>query len=467
MIYILGIIVFGILAAVILNSWRRGVILLFVWLLLEDIVRRLVPGQPSQMLLIKDAVVFLVYLSFLRFFILKKQKIWKPPFMVALFLFAAVCVINVFNLNSPGLLFGLVGLRSYLWYLPLMFLGYYMFNDKESLLKFSQNLVYISIPLCLFAIFQYFFYNTGWALVRSFSDATQAHSFGLSIGYFKAGSIPLLSSVFGVSHRYGRFAMLLFFLGLGLLATEYPADLLIKKNKKLLLVSVFSSFLGIILSGVRAAFVLAVIGGILFFLLAKHNQAWHLWRNSRVWIFPLMAIILLSLPVAFLFGNSAFFQILSFSAAFHERIPSAVVAFYSALANAKFFGMGTGTLSQGVTSIPGGAEWNIKNRILITQGFRFETGFGRTIFELGIFGTIIFYIFWLCLFYQGIKEIKILQNNNLRNLGLGIIIFSFLMLFWFTFVHQQVLGDATTLVILWFFLGVFFGLRKINREYTD
>ena len=120
-------------------------------------------------------------------------------------------------------------------------------------------------PAFSFRRFSVFFYDSGWALVRSLTDATQAHSFGSAIGRFEGGDIPLLPSVFGTSHRYSRFSMLLFFLGLGLLMTKYPVNSRLKKNNKLLLASIFSSFLGIIISGVRSAFVLTSAGSVLFF----------------------------------------------------------------------------------------------------------------------------------------------------------------------------------------------------------
>ncbi|MEK7624465.1 MAG: hypothetical protein AAB404_01950 [Patescibacteria group bacterium] len=459
MIYLLGIITLVVLVVAILSRWRWGVFIVFAWLLLEDLIRRFIPGQPPQTMLVKDILIALTFFSFLLYFFFRNKKIWKPPFWGILLIFVVLSIINVFNPNSPGLLFGLVGLRGYLWYLPLMFLGYYMFDSRERLLKFCQILVYLSIPLFLFTVFQHFFYDTGWTLVRSLADATQTHSFGSAIGQFEGKDIPLLPSVFGTSHRYSRFSMLLFFLGLGLLATKYPINsLFVRKNNKLLLASIFSSFLGIIISGVRSSFVLTSAGSILFFLFAVYvNNAKirYLWKNNRAWIFSLKTMILLALPASFLFGYSIFFQLSSFSTALGQRISWSFKESYSALLNAKFFGYGTGSLSQGINYIAGSAEWLGRGLV------RSEAGFGKVVFELGIAGTIIFYLFWIYLFYLMAKEVKSLKNLDLRNLGLGIFIFSFLILFWFTFVHSQVLGDATTLVILWFFVGVFFGLRKL------
>ena len=314
MIYLLGIITFTILTVIILSRWRWGVILIFVWFLLEDLIRRLIPGQPSQIILAKDILIALTYFSFFVFIVLKNKKIWKPAFGGVLLLFAAVSIINVFNPNSPGLLFGLIGLRSYLWYLPLMFLGYYMFDKEEKLLKFCQILVYLSIPLFLLAILQYLFYESGLAFIRPFTESSQFHAFRIVIGtWVKNGSVPLLSSVFGTAHRYSRFSMLLFFLGLGLLATKYPRNLSFpKKRKILLIVSILSAFFGIILSSARTAFILTTVGAVLFFAFAtyiKNSQIFDLGKNNRIWIFSLIAVILIVLPIIFLFGNSAFFQI--------------------------------------------------------------------------------------------------------------------------------------------------------------
>ncbi len=467
MIYLLGIIPFGILVAVILSKWRWGVILIFVWLLLEDLIRRLIPGQPAQIMLVKDALVFLTYCSFLAAVMIKNKKIWKPAFGGILFLFIAVSIINIFNPNSPGLLFGLIGLRSYLWYLPLIFLGYHMFEREEHLLKFCRWLVYLSIPLFLFAVFQYLFWGSGLAFIRPFTEATQAHSFQLIFesSVISSGDMPLLSSVFGVGHRYSRFSMLLFFLGLGLLATKYGGNLpFSKKSKILLLASIFRAFLRVVLSSARTAFVLTTVGGVLFFMFATYIKKFkidYLWKNNRILVFSLIAIILVVLPIIFLFGNSAFFQISAFYFVFKERVPWILEGFRSALTEAKVFGMGTGTLSQGLREIPGSVDWIDKNGELISRAFRFETGFGKIIFELGILGMIIFYLFWINLFYRMKKEIKLLKNSNLRNLGLAIFIFTVMLLIWFSFVHHQIFGDATTLVVLWFFLGVFFSLRKL------
>ena len=68
MIYLLALISLAIIAVPILRQWRFGVFLIFAWLLLEDVVRRLIPGQPVEVALAKDVLIALTYFSFLLYF---------------------------------------------------------------------------------------------------------------------------------------------------------------------------------------------------------------------------------------------------------------------------------------------------------------------------------------------------------------------------------------------------------------
>ncbi|HDH31698.1 MAG TPA: hypothetical protein ENH26_02920 [Candidatus Wolfebacteria bacterium] len=491
MLYLIPIIpLIFLITAVILRRWRTGIVLIFIWLLAEDVIRRLIPGQPGQIMLIKDALIFLTYFSFIAAIAInpvrncisngvKGKKIWKPPFIVFLFLFIAFSLINVFNPQIPNLLFGIIGLRSYLWYIPLAFLGYYMFSSKEKLLKFCRILVYIAIPLFILAAFQYVFYDVDNVLIRPFATSHYYHSFSL----VESGKIPLLSSVFGSVHRYARFSMLLFFLGIGLLTIKRNkprtfntiessrlAEKPVKVRGKLLIVSTICAFLGITLSGSRSAFALTIIGIVLFFLFAKYiknNKILHLWRNSRIKIFTAILILLLTLPIIFFARDIGLFNISAFYYAFQERIPWMFDEFIRAFSEAKFFGIGTGTMSQGLEYVPGGAEWIKYQTQEVRQGFWFETGIGKILFELGIIGLIFYYLFWGYLFYKMKEVIKRLKDSLLRSVGVAIFIFSFLILVWFSFLHHQTFGDATTLVVFWFFIGVLFSLKGSKQELVN
>ncbi len=456
MLYLIPIIPLVLLiTAVILRRWRTGIVLIFIWLLAEDVIRRLIPGQPVYIMLIKDVLIFLTYFSFFAYIVFKNKKIWQPSFIVPLALFAAIVIIEIFNPFAPNLLFGIIGFRSYLWYMPLMFLGYHMFNTKGDLLKFCRILAYMAIPLSIFALLQYFFFDSGFALFRPFDATHSFHSFGM----FGSNKISLFSSVFGSGQRFARFSMLLFFIGIGILSAN-------KKNK-ILPFSIAAAFMGVVLSGSRSAFILTIFGLFLFGILRfytkrKDDKSRNSLKRKHVNIFIVILILASIGFIAFLNRDVILFYGAGFYFIFKERIPWFIQEFTRAFSEAKIFGIGSGTMSQGMEYIPGGPEWFDYQVNVLRSGFWFESGIGRILFELGMVGFWIFYLFWASLLYKAKNIISKLQSYNLRNIGISIFIFSLLMLIWFSFLHHQVFGDATTLTILWFFIGVFFGLSRLQ-----
>src|SRR3984957_6391355 len=123
----------------ILNDWRSGVLVFLVWLLFEDLARKYL-GNSLIVYFAKDLLVAVAYLSF---YFAKRRggvDLFKPPFLVPLGIFAGLAFVEVFNPFSPNILYGLLGMKLYFYYVPLMFLGYAMLQrpaDLDRLLKVS------------------------------------------------------------------------------------------------------------------------------------------------------------------------------------------------------------------------------------------------------------------------------------------------------------------------------------------
>ncbi len=121
----------------ILNDWRSGVLFFLVWLLFEDLARKYL-GNSLTVYFAKD---FLVGMAYLSFYFAKRRRdveIFRPPFLVPLGIFFGLAFVEVFNTFSPNILYGLLGLKLYFYYAPLMFLGYAMLkrpSDLDSLLR--------------------------------------------------------------------------------------------------------------------------------------------------------------------------------------------------------------------------------------------------------------------------------------------------------------------------------------------
>jgi len=437
-----------ILSVFVLYRWRLGVVLVFIWLFIGDMIRKIIPGQPPEIMLIGDTLLFLTYLSFFAMIVIKNKKLWKPPFISTLLLLLAFILINVLNPNSPGLVFGIIGIRSYLWYVPLLFLGYYMFASEDKLLKFCRILVYTTIPLFTFAIIQYIFYDSNFVIFRPFEIGHQIHSFG----WIETGAVKRITALWGEAQRYATFSMFLFFLGMA----TYSAS---KKNKILLLSTIYA-FLGVVISSSRVTFILSIVGFIMFSLLTsiinmRKLSFLFIARLIKVSLLVSLVITIGLLTIYKFFGGVGLFQISAFHFALEERIPWFLQEFSNIFSELNCWGYGTGTASQGLQYIQVGREWGAAYRF-------FESGISKILFELGILGFIFFYLLWGHLLYRIRKELKILNSSSLRNIGVSVYIFLILVLIRFSFIHHEILGETTTLVTLWFFIGVMFNLKNLE-----
>src|ERR1700722_5995916 len=98
----------------ILNDWRSGVLIFLVWLLFEDLARKYL-GNSLIVFFAKD---FLVGIAYLSFYLAKRRgevQTFKVPFLFSFLIFFVFACIQVFNVNSPNILYGLAGLQVYFY----------------------------------------------------------------------------------------------------------------------------------------------------------------------------------------------------------------------------------------------------------------------------------------------------------------------------------------------------------------
>src|SRR6266480_1302532 len=136
----LGFIVIGIaglaLAVKILNNWRHGLYIFFGWLFVEDFARKHL-GNNMMIYFAKDILVILVYLSFFLARRNRKEKaVFRPSFLVPLLILVWFAVGQVFNPGSSSVFYGILGLKLYFLYIPLMYLGYALMDSERDLRRF-------------------------------------------------------------------------------------------------------------------------------------------------------------------------------------------------------------------------------------------------------------------------------------------------------------------------------------------
>jgi hypothetical protein len=124
-----------VVAVAILRNWRLGFYFFLVWLLFEDLVRKFL-GNNIAIYFAKDVLAGLVYVSLFLDIRRGRAERFRPPFLLPLMIFVWLGVVQVFNSNSPHILYGLMGFKIYFYYIPLMFVGYALIRSDEDLRKF-------------------------------------------------------------------------------------------------------------------------------------------------------------------------------------------------------------------------------------------------------------------------------------------------------------------------------------------
>src|SRR5260370_11370232 len=131
----------GAIVLVILNNWRNGLYIFLIWLLFEDFARKYL-GNNMAIYFAKDFLVAVVYLSL--FLAWRRNQIegFKPPFLVPLLFLVWFGVLLVFNPASPHLVFGVLGMKLFFYYVPLMLVGYALVGSEFELQRFFRlNLI--------------------------------------------------------------------------------------------------------------------------------------------------------------------------------------------------------------------------------------------------------------------------------------------------------------------------------------
>src|SRR6516162_321438 len=122
------------MAITILRDWRLGLYFFLVWLLFEDLARKHL-GNNIVIYFAKDILVGLVYISLYIEIRNGRAKTFRPPFLLCLSLFLWLGVLEIFNSNSPNVLYGLMGFKLYFYYIPLIFVGSAAIRNDEDLRK--------------------------------------------------------------------------------------------------------------------------------------------------------------------------------------------------------------------------------------------------------------------------------------------------------------------------------------------
>ncbi len=450
----------------VLGNWRNGVLVFLAWLLFEDLVRKYM-GNNMTVYFAKDVLVAVVYASFLRAAKSEALPKFRPPFLFSLAMFFLLGVAQVFNSGSPSIFYGLLGLKLYFYYIPLMFVGYAMLRDEEDLRRFLVVNALLAIPIAGLGVAQSVF---GLNFLNPRSNEAIDY-LGHLTRYTPSGlAVARPPSVFVSDGRFASYVVLAFILAVG--AAGY---LLLRttRGRKLVFPALALVGLAAAMSGGRGCAVyvgasaLFLSAGMLWGAPPRAAETYRLFKAIRrtfVGVAMSLALGCLLFPEAL----GAHWQF--YAETLDPRSPNYEVSsrtFDYPLHNLSLaftdpdwpVGHGIGTASLGVQYVTMLVGEKTAAKL---PNWGLEEGYATMICELGILGPIL-WIFWTVSFLIAACRAALrLKGTYLFPVALAIVWYGFLLLFPFTYGGLQPYQNFVMNAYFWLLTGVLFRLPTLN-----
>jgi hypothetical protein len=458
-----------VVAVAIIHNWRNGFYFFLVWLLFEDLARKYMGNGPA-LFFGKDILAALIYISLLVAIRKGREKSFRPPFLLFLSLFFWLGVLQVFNQNSPSIAYGLLGLKLYFFYIPLMFVGYALIRNDEDLRKFLVANALLAGVISLMGIIQAI---VGHSFLNPTNLAPELQDLAEldKVTPLTNQVLSLPASVFVSS---GRFAFYLIFALILTLGTAGFLLLYTRRNRILTYVVValvggatlFSGSRGALMFGLATTFALAA--GFLWGAPWRRRQAHRLVKAIR------RSFIVAALGFALIFmvfpeeagSRIAFYSetLLPSSSAYelsHRTWDYPIQNLMGAFNSPNWlFGNGIGTASLGgqyVAKLLGQKQLELW----------VEEGYGVLIVEMGILAPFLWLLWTGALLYYSWRVVRKLRQTRFFPLGFAIFWYSFVLLYPMTYGGINPYENYVNNAYLWLLIGVLFRLPDILATPAD
>ena len=450
----------------ILREWRSGVYLFLVWMLFEDLFRKYM-GNGLALFFGKDILVALVYVSLFATIRRGREKRFRPPFLLFLGFFFLLGVVQVFNPNSPHVLYGLLGFKTYFYYIPLMYVGYALIRCDEDLRKFLVVNVALSALIAALGIAQAILGN-------SFLNPTKLAPELQDMGNLEKSTplsgqlFSLPDSVFVSSGRFDFFLILAFILALGAGGYLLLGNL---RGRGIVFPSIGIIGVATLLCGSRGAVMFVLISTVALAVGLLWGAPWRQRRVHRVIkairrsvIFGVSAIALL----VFLFPHEAGSRIAYYtetllpnSSAYqleNRTLDYPIQNFLDAFSRPNWvLGNGIGTASLGMQYVAKVTGQRIPELWV-------EEGYGVLIVEMGILAPFLWILWTASLLYYSWRVVRPLRQTRFFPIALAIFWFLFLLLYPMTFGGLSAYQNYIYNIYMWILVGILFRLPEIQAS---
>jgi hypothetical protein len=451
-----------VIAVTILRSWRNGFYLFLVWLLFEDLARKYM-GNNMVVYFGKDFLALMTCLSLLVEIRRGKELAFRPPFLLWLSLFFWLGFLQVFNPNSPSILYGLLGMKLYFYYIPLMFAGYALIRNEEELHRFLMANMGLAGVISSLGIAQAI---VGPSFLNPATLAPEIQELSQLTRYAPISHAAVFrpTGVFVSDGRFAWFLIMMWMIGMGT-----AAYLLMKtrRGRKIAFGALGLIVAATMLSGSRGAVITCVASSIILLSASLWGAPWRWGQVHRLMKAIRRAVIAaaIALGIMVLFfpkDISARWELYSETLSpespayeLSERVsdyPFRNLAY--AFEQDWVFGHGIGTSSLGVQYV---------SRLLgqRSPSTGIENGYGTLIVEMGILAPFLWTLWTVALMVSGWRVARRLKGSPYFPLAAAILLYFFDLLFVQMYGGVLNYQNYVSNAYLWFLVGVLFRLPQI------
>ena len=453
----------GAIMIAILNNWRRGLLAFLAWLLFEDLARKYL-GNNMAIFFLKDVLIAMVYLSFFLAYRRREVRLFRPPFRLPMLLMIWFGILQIFNPGSPSMAYGLLGIKIYFCYVPLLFVGY-AFLDSEVRLRrfFTFNLVLVLVIASL-------------GIAQSILGHTFLNPANMGEEIRELGTLYRVSPISGaISYRptsvfvsAGRFADFLAVAWLSVLGFSGYLILRHRQGRSLAFIVVAVTAAAAVMCASRGVFMWTMINGVATAVAFIWGAPWRQGEAVRV----IRTIQRAALGVTF----AMFFLAFVFPEALASRLSlySETLSPNSGKSELGFrawdypvqnllgafdddrwpYGYGIGTSSLGTQYVV---------RFFHTRpiGVGVESGFGTIVLEMGIGGLCLWIVLTAAIIAAAFRIVRKLKGSPFFPLAFVIFWYCSMVFFPATFGGIQPYQDFVLNAYLWLLLGILFRLPSL------
>ena len=466
-----GLVIGGMLIALViivvntLNDWRAGLFLFVLWLLFEDLARKFL-GNGLIFFFGKDILAAITYASLLKAKAKGEVAWFRPPFMAPLGIFFGLALVQVFNTESPSIIYGLLGLKLYFYYVPLMYVGYALIENNRDL---ERLLVFNILPGLVIAVLGIIQSVVGLSFLNPTELAPELQALGnlTRASPLTRLTVPAPTSVFASSGRFAWYMIVLAIMALGA-----QAYLLLTRQKRAAwgFLGIGVAIVGAMQSASRGTIIYTAISALVLSAGFLWGAPWRWGQGHRLvkavrrsmlvgaaGLFLMVQLFPTAIGANYAFYAETLAPTSSATELQYRAIDYPLGNLQKVFEHEKWpYGYGTGTASLGLQYV---------SRLLgqTAPQVWVESGWGVLIAEMGIIAPFL-WIFWSAvLLYYSWRVVKQLRQTSYFPVALSIFWYAFLLLVPFTHMGMQPYQNYVMNAYFWLLVGVLFRLPHLAR----